>query len=530
MVKRIVWLLIILALLVSLVAIPTQAATPEQIDNSIDSGITWLVAQQQGDGSWEDTGSLTGFAVLKLEDKAFEDGYASPFDEAYPYHQNVIDGLNYIFGLLDDIAISNQAAGDPDTNGNGIGIYCTMGWEGTTYDTGIVMMAIAGSRSPSRTVGVGPFAGETYKDVLQDMVDYLAWGQDDVYGGWCYWPDAGTSDQSNSGYAVLGLQYAEASVYGFECTIPAFVKSELSRWIDYIQNPVDGDEYDGGSAYYPGYGPGYWVNLLKTGNLLGEMAFVGDNLSDQRVQDALDYIARHWYDENLTQGWGWNQPQVQYQAAYCLMKGLTYMGVAFDGITGVANWYQDFANEIVPEQNGDGSWSASPAFVWPDGTIGEMVPPVLSTEWALLTLEMFAPPPPEIEVPVDIHPTSCPNPLNTGSKGVIPVAILGTDTFDVTQVDPATVMLEGVSPLRWSLEDVATPFVPYTGKELKCDCTTLGPDGYMDLVFHFNTQAVVAAIGPVSKGDVLVLQLTGNLKAEFGGTPIAGEDVMVVVK
>ena len=55
----------------------------------------------------------------------------------------------------------------------------------------------------------------------------------------------------------------------------------------------------------------------------------------------------------------------------------------------------------------------------------------------------------EIEVPVDIKPTSCPNPLNPKSNGVVPVAILGTADFDVSQIDPASILLEGVAPLRW---------------------------------------------------------------------------------
>jgi hypothetical protein len=57
----------------------------------------------------------------------------------------------------------------------------------------------------------------------------------------------------------------------------------------------------------------------------------------------------------------------------------------------------------------------------------------------------------EIEVPLDIHPTSCPNPINFMSRGVVPAAILGTDNFDVSQIDPSTVMLEGVSPIRWRI-------------------------------------------------------------------------------
>jgi len=97
------------------------------------------------------------------------------------------------------------------------------------------------------------------------------------------------------------------------------------------------------------------------------MAFVGDSPATQRVMDAMDYVAAHWYDANLTQGWGWNTALVQYQAAYCLMKGLTYMGLPLDGITGVTDWYQDLANEIIAEQLVDGSWADSPAYVWPIG-------------------------------------------------------------------------------------------------------------------------------------------------------------------
>jgi hypothetical protein len=59
-----------------------------------------------------------------------------------------------------------------------------------------------------------------------------------------------------------------------------------------------------------------------------------------------------------------------------------------------------------------------------------------------------------IPVPIDIRPTSCPNPLNTTLKGVLPVAILGMADLDVTTIDPATLLLEGVAPLRWSYEDV----------------------------------------------------------------------------
>jgi len=133
-----------------------------------------------------------------------------------------------------------------------------------------------------------------------------------------------------------------------------------------------------------------------------------------------------------------------------------------------------------------------------------------------------------VEVPIDIKPESCPNPLNVMKKGVLSVAILGTVAFDVTQVDPATVELEGVSPLRWALEDVATPFEPFLGKE-NCmeDCTTDGPDGWLDLTLKFDAQEVVTALGAVEDGECLVLKLTGFL---FGGEDIEGEGVIIIIK
>jgi hypothetical protein len=44
---------------------------------------------------------------------------------------------------------------------------------------------------------------------------------------------------------------------------------------------------------------------------------------------------------------------------------------------------------------------------------------------------------------------------------------------------------------------------------------------------HFNAQAVIAAIGPVSDGDVLLLMLTGNF---YDGRAIAGAAVVKIIK
>jgi hypothetical protein len=153
--------------------------------------------------------------------------------------------------------------------------------------------------------------------------------------------------------------------------------------------------------------------------------------------------------------------------------------------------------------------------------------PLGSHDWYEINLVYATTPP---SVAVDIKPRSCPNPLNVKSRGKLPVAILGTDAFDVEQIDPASVRLEGVAPLRWALEDVVTPYEPFTGKQDARDCTHAGPDGYPDLTLKFETQELVAALGDVDDREVRVLQLTGNLKEAYGGTSIVGEDVVVILK
>jgi len=126
-----------------------------------------------------------------------------------------------------------------------------------------------------------------------------------------------------------------------------------------------------------------------------------------------------------------------------------------------------------------------------------------------------------VAVMVDIKPQSCPNPLNVKSKGVLPAAVLGSEEFDVNTIELASIRLAGVAPVSSSFEDVAAP-VP-DGND--CQCTTEGPDGYLDLTLKFKTQQIVEAIGEVDTGDKLTLELTGML---FDGRPIKGADCILV--
>lgn len=104
-------------------------------------------------------------------------------------------------------------------------------------------------------------------------------------------------------------------------------------------------------------------------------------------------------------------------------------------------------------------------------------------------------------VALDLHPTSCPNPLNRGSSGVYPAAINGSATFDVTTIVPGSLQLWGFNcnggpaipiPAMTQVSDVSTAYFPGASR---CTCTTDGPDGFPDLIFKFDTPSMVAALG-----------------------------------
>lgn len=121
-------------------------------------------------------------------------------------------------------------------------------------------------------------------------------------------------------------------------------------------------------------------------------------------------------------------------------------------------------------------------------------------------------------VALDVKPGSCPNALNPNAHGRVPVAILGNAGFDVSQIDPSSLLLGCVAPIGTQLEDVGTPFF-----DNSCGCTTDGPDGVMDLTMKFETADIAAILSGLAVEE---LTLTGRL---VDGTPIEGSDCIRLV-
>lgn len=114
-----------------------------------------------------------------------------------------------------------------------------------------------------------------------------------------------------------------------------------------------------------------------------------------------------------------------------------------------------------------------------------------------------------IQVEIDIKPGSDPNCFNNDGHGVIPVAILGSASFDVRDVDPASVQLEGVA-------------VSARGKsnKLLAHYEDTNGDGFEDLIVQIED-----ADGAFASGSGTAT-LFGSL---FDATPIEGSDEICIV-
>lgn len=132
--------------------------------------------------------------------------------------------------------------------------------------------------------------------------------------------------------------------------------------------------------------------------------------------------------------------------------------------------------------------------------------------------------------PVDVKPGSDVNPVNLRSNGVLPVAVLGSADFDVTTIDPSTILLNGVAPLRWSIEDVCGPSPDPqdpTAPMMDDNDDMEMPDGYDDLTLKFSTPEIAASLGEVARGDIVTLYFSAETT---GGMTLTGEEDIRIVQ
>jgi PKD repeat protein len=291
-----------------------------------------------------------------------------------PYVEDVQAGLNAMLASSVLAPASTQSAGDPDSNGNGVGIGIYENYGHSIYESGLALMALASSGAPDRVAQTGPVdwvRGRTYEGIVRDMADWFAWGQNDegasgyedwARGGWRYQPNSGDSDNSNTQFPVLGLAAAEEN---WDILIPEWVKLELLIWLGNTQN-------ENGAFGYSG--PDDMLNVGKTGAGIMDLVWAGSESGP--VELAAQYIEQHWDDPADEINYGGNVGD--YYAMYAVKKGSQLAGIANYG---PHLWDYEYSAYLVASQQEDGRFDE-------DRSLGQYFGgwQPMSTAWALLIL------------------------------------------------------------------------------------------------------------------------------------------------
>ncbi|MCP3883225.1 MAG: PKD domain-containing protein, partial [Sulfitobacter sp.] len=396
---------------------------------AIDNGL-WYVHKQQirPSGYWQfDSYEMTSTSS-SLQAFVINSHVQGGDHQEDPYVETVTTGYTYLFTRLRTRSIGVQAAGDPDTNGNGVGV--EIDESQPIYQGGPVMDAIASTNTPGAYIysGRSGIAGHYYLDVLRDMTDVFAYGQGDAYderGGWRYGWNYSSSDNSACQWAAIGMIAAEDN---FGVWVPPFVKTENDDyWLQYSYN---GTGFGYASA---GHTP------AGTPSGMVQLAFSEVYTSDPRWQTAENAIS--WNSS----GSPW--AGTFYYATYAMSKALRVAQpnpVVTFGATGI-DWYNDpnvgLRKYLVDRQDATyGYWQATGHGGGTDRDV--------STPWVviMLTPALFTQPP-EADAGTDIIWAFDHELLfdASGSRHLDPLRSIvtyewdfdGDGTYDYTTTDPS---------------------------------------------------------------------------------------------
>ena len=487
----------------------------QRINAAIEDGLRWLYLNQNASGWWHSSNDdygmgSTGLAVLAYEENAHH-GNDNPDEDIYA--ETVQLGLDWILNTYGrTVPIGVQYAGDPDTDGDGIGIYFSN--YPRAYENGIAILAIAASNQADSVVASGTLVGMTYYDIMEDAMNCIAWSQADstagVYrGGWRYNAysanNYGDSDNSAVQWPILALEAIEKNMPTIHT--PLWVGTELAYWLAYSQ------DIDGGFGYTS---PTYWDNNVKTAAGMASHYYIGTAITDTSIVNALNFLDVHFYNTSDELGVG-EMLGGNYYALYGFKKAMEFYDITTFG-TGPIDWYEEISDYLLDNtsygQNADGSWPGGTyAITWTAGTT--------PTSILVLTRGVV-----QLQPIAVISSSNLPQPTDT------PIAFSGKNSYHQNPEEFITQWewdFDASDGLDWGDPDAIGEFVTWEySVEDTFEVTLLvtGSDSLTDTDVHFTTVNDTVNHAPIADpggpyfghiGEVITLDGSGSYDPDDRG-------------
>ena len=411
-------------------------------------------------GDWTTTLGFYGLSAANLN--AFHvNGHGQHGPSDNPYTETTARGMNRLFQFLaaNSIAAQTNPLGtfSPDGNGNGLGVRVNQSY--AFYQGGMLIDAIVASGTPNAVAASGPanVIGRTYRDIVQDMVDYYLYCQYDSGGGggWRYNCNE-FPDNSVAQWAAIGIIAAERQ---WGITVPSIAKRWNRYWLDYSQHANGSFGYTDTSSVWGPYAttPSGMVQMAMDGIGRGTPEGANDPSWDR---------AETFLRDNFTNGGGYaSNIRAYYYGLFSFTKAMllhdsngdsvaepiTLLRSSTPGVLPI-DWYADpvhgVARTLVNDQTASGHWTGHD----PDGSQAPF-----ETAWAIMMLNrtVF-----ESGAPVAVAKAT-PNPAVVGQV----VTLDGADSF---HQDAA----RKVDSWEWDLDndgtaDVSGPIVTVAFPALK---------------------------------------------------------------
>lgn len=309
-------------------SIPQTASLQIDVNIAIENGLRQIYLQQLPSGAWPGFNPCAegGFALWCFGNKGHRPTtpVASDDDIYAEFVQRGLDSLftNFIAAgtaaANADVARGAIANGVSDLNGNGRSIR-PCGINADNYQVAISTAGVIASLSPTRLVTVGPFAGDTYKTVVEDLVDFIGTQQNSAppsgaRGGWNYTGPSTRSDQSINSWMFVSLEGAEETNYNV--AVPDWIKQEAEYCLVFHQPNAAGPQWFGYDSNTPLIN---WptpqgrsttsaglsgLALVETETIVPVGAVIGAappplNTIAAKRQAAIDWLGDRWHEDSI---------------------------------------------------------------------------------------------------------------------------------------------------------------------------------------------------------------------------------------